>query len=118
MCVKELTRCHCLVCRTARKVGLGKWQRQVTTFVQTLTCQTTNQWRDEFLYICMFAQVTDFNALEWKKKPCSMVDSGSMAVSGSLKGGRDYISPQKAIYKWYISGTYCQLGDYMLPTTF
>ena len=26
--------------------------------------------------------------------------------------------PQKAIYKWYISGIYCQLGDYMLPFTF
>ena len=35
-----------------------------------------------------------------------------------VKGGRDYIIPQKAIYKWYISGIYCQLGDYMLPTTF
>ena len=23
-----------------------------------------------------------------------------------------------AIYKWYISGIYCQLGDYMPPTTF
>ena len=21
-------------------------------------------------------------------------------------------------YKWYISGIYCQLGDYMPPTTF
>ena len=31
-----------------------------------------------------------------------------------LKGGRDYITPQKAIYKWYISGIYCQLGDYIL----
>ena len=35
-----------------------------------------------------------------------------------VKGGRDYITPQKAIYKWYISGIYCQLGDYMPPTTF
>ena len=26
--------------------------------------------------------------------------------------------PRKAIYKWYISGIYCQLGDYMPPTTF
>ena len=34
-----------------------------------------------------------------------------------LKGGRDYITPQKAIYKWYISGIYCQLGDYIPPTT-
>ena len=34
-----------------------------------------------------------------------------------VKGGRDYITPQKAIYKWYISGIYCQLGDYMPPTT-
>ena len=24
---------------------------------------------------------------------------------------------QLAIYKWYISGIYCQLGDYMIPTT-
>ena len=22
------------------------------------------------------------------------------------------------VYTWYISGIYCQLGDYMLPTTF
>ena len=35
-----------------------------------------------------------------------------------LIGGRDYIIPQKAIYKWYISGIYCQLGDYILPTTY
>ena len=35
-----------------------------------------------------------------------------------LTGGRDYITHQKAIYKWYISGIYCQLGDYMPPTTF
>ena len=35
-----------------------------------------------------------------------------------LNDGRDYITPQKAIYKWYISGIYCQLGDYMPPTTF
>ena len=34
-----------------------------------------------------------------------------------LKGGRSHITPQKAIYKWYISGIYCQLGDYMPPTT-
>ena len=34
-----------------------------------------------------------------------------------LIGGRDYISPQKAVYTWYISGIY-QLDDYMLPTTF
>ena len=31
-----------------------------------------------------------------------------------LKGGRDYITPQKART---ISGIYCQLGDYMPPTT-
>ena len=35
-----------------------------------------------------------------------------------LKGGRDSITPQQATYKWYISGIYCQLGDYMPPTTF
>ena len=34
-----------------------------------------------------------------------------------VKGGRDYRTPQKAIYKSYISGIYCQLGDYMPPTT-
>ena len=32
-----------------------------------------------------------------------------------LKGGRLHITPQLAIYKWYISGIYCQLGDYMPP---
>ena len=25
--------------------------------------------------------------------------------------------PEGNIYKWYISGIYCQLGDYMPPTT-
>ena len=35
-----------------------------------------------------------------------------------LNDGRDYKTPQKAIYKWYINGIYCQLGDYMPPTTF
>ena len=24
-----------------------------------------------------------------------------------IKGGRDFITSQKAIYKWYISGIYC-----------
>ena len=33
-----------------------------------------------------------------------------------LIGGRYHIIPQLAIYKWYISGIYCQLGDYMVPT--
>ena len=34
-------------------------------------------------------------------------------------GGRYHIITQLAIYTWYISGIYiyCQLGDYMVPTT-
>ena len=37
-----------------------------------------------------------------------------------LKGGIGSIwdPPEGKDYKWYISGMYCQLGDYMLPTTF
>ena len=35
-----------------------------------------------------------------------------------LIGGRWYIITQLAIYKWYISGIYCQLGDYISPTTY
>ena len=37
-----------------------------------------------------------------------------------LKGGIGSIfdPPEGKDYKWYISGIYCQLGDYMLPTTF
>ena len=35
-----------------------------------------------------------------------------------LIGGRYHIIPQLAVYKWYISGIYCQLGDYMVPTTY
>ncbi len=34
-----------------------------------------------------------------------------------VKDGRDYIAHPKAIYKWYISGIYCELGGYMPPTT-
>ena len=33
-------------------------------------------------------------------------------------GGRWYIITQLAIYKWYISGIYYQLGDYISPTTY
>ena len=32
-----------------------------------------------------------------------------------LIGGRWYIITQLAIYKWYISGIYCQLGTYISP---
>ena len=35
-----------------------------------------------------------------------------------VKGRRDYITPYKAIYTWYNSGIYCQLGDCKLPTPF
>ena len=43
----------------------------------------------------------------------------SMVVSGvPVKGGRSHTTSQKAINKWYISCIYCQLGDYMPPTTF
>ena len=37
-----------------------------------------------------------------------------------LKGGIGsmFHPPEGKDYKWYISGIYCQLGDYMLPTTF
>ena len=31
-------------------------------------------------------------------------------------GGRDYITPQKAIHTWYTSGICCQLDDYILTT--
>ena len=31
-------------------------------------------------------------------------------------GGRQHIITQLAIYKWYISGIYCQLGDYIRIT--
>ena len=34
--------------------------------------------------------------------------------------GREYIVPKRRQcipgYTWYVSGIYCQLGDYMLPT--
>ena len=35
-----------------------------------------------------------------------------------LIGGRNHIITQLATYKWYLSGIYCQLGDYMVPTTY
>ena len=39
-----------------------------------------------------------------------------------MKGGRWYIyiynHPEGNRYKWYISGIYCQLGDYISPTTY
>ena len=44
----------------------------------------------------------------------------SMVVSGNpIKGGLGSIfdPPEGKDYKWYVSGIYCQLGDYMAPTT-
>ena len=35
-----------------------------------------------------------------------------------LIGGRWCIMTRLAIYKWYISGIYCQSGDYISPTTY
>ena len=37
-----------------------------------------------------------------------------------LKGGIGsmFDPPEGKDYEWYISCIYCQLGDYMLPTTF
>ena len=59
--------------------------------------------------------------LHWDFSTCIFVGGGAQdqwLFLVPIKGGRDYITPQKAIYKWYISGIYCQLGDYMPPTTF
>ena len=35
-----------------------------------------------------------------------------------LLGGRYHIIPQLAVYTTYIPLIYCQLGDYMVPTTY
>ena len=35
-----------------------------------------------------------------------------------LIGGRYHIIPQLAVYTTYIPLIYCQLGDYMVPTTY
>ena len=35
-----------------------------------------------------------------------------------LIGGREHIITQLAIYKWYTSGIYCHLEDYISPTTY
>ena len=35
-----------------------------------------------------------------------------------LKGGRDYIIPQLAVYTTYIPLIYCLLGGYIIPTIF
>ena len=42
---------------------------------------------------------------------------GQWIILVLVKGGRDYITPPRRQYTWYISGIYCQLGDYILPTT-
>ena len=46
-----------------------------------------------------------------------MEKRGQWIILVLVIGGRDFITPQEAIYTWYISGMYCQLGDYILPTT-
>ena len=65
-------------------------------------------------------EVTSKNLVEVEK--CQLIGAkktlNQWLTLVPLKGGRDYITPQKAIYKWYISGIYCQLGDYIIPTTF
>ena len=60
------------------------------------------------------------NHCSWKTRKFEGKKGLSMVVSGSLKGGIGSIwaPPEGKDYKWSISGIYCQLGDYMLPTTF
>ena len=48
-----------------------------------------------------------------------MGGASSMDFPGSRRRCQGlYNPPEGKDYKWYISGIYCQLGDYMLPTTF
>ena len=42
----------------------------------------------------------------------------SVHVITDASNGVGFHSWMIGIYKWYISGIYCQLGDYMPPTTF
>ena len=52
-------------------------------------------------------------------KPVGSIFNGLFLVL--VIGGRDYINPPKQRqgkeYTWYISDIYCQLGDYILPTS-
>ena len=51
--------------------------------------------------------------------PGSQADYSMVVFGSRSKGGIGSIfhPPKGKDYKWYISGIYCQLGDYMLPTT-
>ena len=64
-------------------------------------------------------EISDWNhgsldLMETKKQ--ITLDQRSFLVP--LIGGRYHIITQLAIYKWYISGIYSQLGDYVVPTTY
>ena len=60
---------------------------------------------------------TQVRCLMRRKSFLRVARLGQWIFQVPVKGGRDYITPQKATYKWYISAIYCQLGDYMPPTT-
>ena len=87
-----------------------------------------NPWNRSVLVIGMATSDYDRNPKRnWKiSSTYQGSDKGtncsSMVVSGYHKRWEVAYNPpaQKAIYKWYknISGIYCQLGDYMLPTTY
>ena len=64
--------------------------------------------RDSFFAQKRCPSVSDFS------KDSSFLGSKNCCIRSM--GGWYHIITQLAIYKWYISGIYCQLGDYMVPT--
>ena len=70
------------------------------------------------------AWIVTFDPTYGGRKPCRpffKVQSSSRSFLVPLMGGGLYrITPEGniIIYKWYISGIYCHLGDYKLHTTY
>ena len=65
-------------------------------------------------------------ALAYFQSRKALLVSGSVLEDGLItqwifqvpvKGGRDYIIPQLAVYTTYIPLIYCLLGGYIIPTT-
>ncbi len=65
---KVSTKCTPPPCRLMHCNGLMIWRKQVRRPVQPApSCQIISLWSKNLVYTCMSAQVTDFDAAEWKK---------------------------------------------------
>ena len=90
----------------------------ISNLRKSISCMSRDQFLQNIPVVCgncqmgILQEMNSMNSMEWNLVP--LID-GNIYI---------YIITQLAIYQWYISGVYCQLGDYnyiyryISPTTY